>query len=117
MFKTLKVNGEWAQTPMEVRRVVVNYFRNQVIEEGGDRLRLDGVSFQRISEDQNALLVVPFTREEIEVVVMVSYGNKSMGPDGFNFAYFKRFWYLMKDEIRIMFDQLHPNNEVIHKSL
>lgn len=96
--------------------MVVKYFRNQVTEEGGDRLRLDGVSFQRISEDQNALLVVPFTREEIEVVDMESYGNKSPGPDGFNFAYFKRFWYLMKDEIRIMFDQFHPN-EVIHKNL
>jgi len=34
---------------------------------------------------------------------------KSPGPDGFNFAFFKEFWYLVKNEIRIFFDQFHGN--------
>jgi hypothetical protein len=36
-------------------------------------------------------------------------GSKSPGPDGFNFAFIKEFWDLLKGEIRIMFDQFHGN--------
>jgi hypothetical protein len=45
--------------------------------------------------------------EEIEVVVKDSDGNKSPGPDGFNFTFVKAVWSLIKGEIRIMMDQFH----------
>jgi len=48
--------------------------------------------------------------------VKESDGNKSLGPDGFNLAFFKRFWYLLKDEVIMFFDQFHTN-EIIPKSL
>lgn len=34
------------------------------------------------------------------------------GLDGFNFAFIKEFWYLMKDEMCIMFDHFHGNKVV-----
>jgi hypothetical protein len=55
------------------------------------------------------LLSNPFTLVEIEEVVKASDGNKSPGPDGYNFAFVKKFWYLLKGEVRIMFDQFHGN--------
>jgi hypothetical protein len=54
-------------------------------------------------------LVAPFTLEEIEGVLGDCDGDKSPGPDGFNFAFVKKFWYLLKGEVRIMFDQFHGN--------
>lgn len=45
-----------------------------------------------------------------------SDGSKSPGLDGFNFAFVKEFWYLIKREVRIMFDQFHVN-EVLPKSM
>ncbi|MCI43578.1 transposon TX1 putative protein, partial [Trifolium medium] len=45
--------------------------------------------------------------DEIEAVVKECDGNKSPGPDGFNFAFVKAMWNLIKGEIRIMFDQFH----------
>jgi hypothetical protein len=47
--------------------------------------------------------------EEIEDVIVNSDGNKSPGPDGFNFAFVKAFWAMLKGEVRIMFDQFHAN--------
>jgi hypothetical protein len=38
---------------------------------------------------------------------MESDCNKSPGPNGFNFAFVKAMWSLIKGEIRIMFDQFH----------
>ncbi|GAU37373.1 hypothetical protein TSUD_22470 [Trifolium subterraneum] len=48
---------------------------------------------------------MPFSAEEIKEVVVKSDGNKSPGPDGFNFAFFKSFWDLLKNEVGVMFDQ------------
>jgi len=73
-LKAIKVDGEWVETPMEVRRTVVNFFQSHVVKE--------------------------------------SDGNKSSGPDGFNFAFFKEFWYLLKHEVRIMFDQFYANEKL-----
>lgn len=39
-----------------------------------------------------------------------------MGPDGLNFAFIKAFLYLLKENIRLMFNQFH-GNEVLPKSL
>jgi len=113
--RALYVNGESVQTPTEVRRVVVEYFRSQVREVPNDRPYLDGVPFDRLTEDENRSLVETFTGEEIKGVVKDCDGNKSPGPDGFTFAFIKKFWYLLKDKVRIMFDQFHVN-EVIPKS-
>lgn len=52
-MKALKVNGAWVQAPSEVRRVVVEYFRNQVGTDGRVRPRLDGVPVNQLSGEQN----------------------------------------------------------------
>lgn len=60
--------------------------------------------------------MAPFSLLKMEAVVRDSDGNKSPGPNGFNFAFIKEFWYLIKDEVRIMFDQFHAN-EILLKSM
>jgi len=110
------VDDEWFETPTEVRKVVVNYFRSQVAADGSVRLTLERVPFDMLTEEENLSLTTSFTGEEIEEVVKSSDGNKSLCPNSFNFAFIKRFWALMKDEVRIMFDQFHANDS-IHKGL
>jgi len=77
---------------------------------------LDEVQFNKLYDEENEVLIAPFSMLEIEAVVMDSDGNKSPGPDGFNFAFVKEFWFLIKEEVRIMFDQFH-GNEVIPKGM
>jgi len=115
-IKALRVGEEWVQSPTEIKRVVVEYFTNQVATALWDRPKLDGLSFDKVSETDNVGLVAPFRLEEIEGEVKDSDGDKSPGPDGFNFAFVKRFWYLLKGEVRIMFDQFH-GNDVIPKAM
>jgi hypothetical protein len=83
----------------------VNFFRNHFSKESWERPRLDGVEFPVLSEEDNNFLIAPFSLEEIEEAVKASDGTKCPGPDGFNFAFIKEFWDLMKHEVRIMFDQ------------
>jgi len=91
---------------------VVEYFKKQVEEDTWERPTLDGVPFASLSEEENIFLIAPFTLVEIEMVVKASDGNKSPGPDGFNFAFFKEFWYLLKHDVRIMFNQFFVNEKL-----
>ncbi|MCH81438.1 ribonuclease H protein, partial [Trifolium medium] len=68
---------------------------------------LNGVVFPMLSCDENQMLVRPFQLDEIEKAILESDGSKSPGPDGFNFAFVKAFWNLLKCEVRILFDQFH----------
>lgn len=95
---------------------MVSYCTRHVTSTPWEHPRLDGVLFARLSGGQNEALVRSFTLMEIEAIVMASDGNKSSGPDGFNFPFIKEFWYLLKNEMRILFDQFHAN-EVVPKSL
>jgi hypothetical protein len=68
------------------------------------RLKLDRLPFPSLSISDNVMLTNPFNMEEIEDVVKGCDRNKSPGPDGFNFAFIKKCWELLKGEIRVMFD-------------
>jgi hypothetical protein len=111
-IKALKEGDSWVQSPMEVRRVVVDYFSNHVASTEWVRPKLDGVIFESLDAEEDASLVAPFSLEEIEGGLEECDGDKSPGPDGFNFAFIKKFWYLMKEEVRIMFDQFHGNEKL-----
>jgi hypothetical protein len=115
-IKALKVDSEWVFGVNEIRRVVVDYFKRHMASSDWERPKLDGVSFASISKADNASLVSPFSMEEIELVVKESDGNKCPGPDGFNFAFFKKFWYLIKNKVRIFFNQFH-GSEVLSRCL
>jgi len=115
-IKALKVHNEWVFGVEEIRKTVVEYFKGHVASLEWERPTLDGVDFASISNVDNISLVALFSLEEIELVVKESDGNKSPGPDGFNFAFFKQFWYLIKNEVIIFFDQFH-GNEAFQRSL
>jgi hypothetical protein len=82
-------------------------FGNHFKASNSTQPNLDGVPFPSVSDDQNIALTAPFSIEEIHKVELESDENKSPGPEGFNFAFIKSYWYLLKADIRILFDQFH----------
>ncbi|MCH79506.1 LINE-1 reverse transcriptase like [Trifolium medium] len=109
-FHFLFESGErWLDSSTEIIEEVVNYFNLHFSSHPWVRPKLDGILFPMLSEGENRLLSEPFSLDEIEEVVKRSDGNKSPGPDGFNFSFIKAFWHLLKGEVRIMFDQFHGN--------
>ncbi|MCH79641.1 LINE-1 reverse transcriptase like, partial [Trifolium medium] len=105
----LKVGEIWLESPLFIRDAVANYFEAHFSSIYRRRPLINGVVFPALSEVENAALVMPFSELEILEVVKLSDGNKSPGPDGYNFAFLKNCWDTLKGEIRIMFDQFHGN--------
>ncbi|PNX96151.1 cysteine-rich receptor-like protein kinase, partial [Trifolium pratense] len=54
-------------------------------------------SSSQIRETVIEYFTIHFVGGEIGEVVKASDGNRSPGPDGFNFAFFKSFWEMLKD--------------------
>jgi hypothetical protein len=106
-IRALRVGDEWFEKPVEIRMATVDYFTHHFASENWVRPKLDGIVFPCLVDEDNRGLVQPFGMEEFEQVVMDSDGNKSPGPDGFNFAFVKSMWRVIKREIRIMFEQFH----------
>jgi hypothetical protein len=102
--------------PVRVREATVAFFQNHFGNVTWNRSVLDGLVFPVLSEDSKGMLEAIFISEEIFSVVQSCDGNKSPGPDGFNFAFIKEFWGLMRNDIRILFDQFH-GNECLPKCL
>ncbi|MCH80895.1 LINE-1 reverse transcriptase like, partial [Trifolium medium] len=109
-ISALRVEDEWIDSPNLIKEVISSFFKNHVSVIPRARPKLDGVAFSTLTEEENLGLISPFSLVEIEDVVRDSDGNKSPGPDGFNYAFLKKFWDLLKGEIRIMFDQFHGNS-------
>jgi hypothetical protein len=109
---TLKTANGWVEGPIPIRREVVSFFKNHFGNEEWHRPNLDGIVFPQLSDAEVGDLTASFTMEEITVVVKKSDGSKSPEPDGFNFAFFKEFWNLLKGEVHIIFDQFHGNSSL-----
>lgn len=94
---------------MNIRDPVFCFFSNHFSKEVWDRPVLDGIVFPSHSPDQILSLSGPFSLEEILQVVLSCDGNNSPGLDGFNFAFIKAFWPLIKEEVGVLFDQFYVN--------
>jgi hypothetical protein len=107
----LKKGREWLSKPIEIRAEVVDYFKKHFEEVSWDRPRLDGVDFKQLSSGDVGELEVDFVEREVAEVIELSDGNKSPGPDGFNFTFFKKFWEVTKREIMRLFHEFStPEN-------
>jgi hypothetical protein len=104
MISALHTPLGWVEGPNNVRQATVNFFKDHFTKDDWNRPNLDGINFPMLSEEDNMQLLAPFSMEEIEGAVMDSDGTKCPGPDGFNFAFIKAFWDLMKHEVQILFD-------------
>jgi hypothetical protein len=111
-IRSHQVGDVWVDSPALIRQAMVEFFKQQFCVVKRLRPFLDGVVFPSLSVEANSSLISLFGLEEIEEVVSECDGNKSPGPDGFNFNFVKKFWSLMKNEVRILFDQFHGNGSL-----
>ncbi|WJX28141.1 hypothetical protein P8452_16895 [Trifolium repens] len=112
----LRTTDGWVEGSSQVRDAVVSFFRNHFDNVEWSRPSLGGIVFPRLARDKADKLTDIFSLEEISEVVMGCDGSKCPGPDGFNFAFIKHFWDLLKNDVRILFDQFH-GNECLPKCL
>ena len=91
--------GDWVQTDEDIQRVAVDYFHVLFSDSPCkyDEV-LDCVDI-RVLQDENVVLLLPFSKEEFKEAIIQMHPNKSPGLDGFNPAFYQRSWDLVGDNV------------------
>jgi len=95
----LFVNGRWCEDKKVVKDKVRDFFKVRFKGLDGPQIRLDNVSFNSISNTDNKMLVIFFSKEEVKFAIWNCDSSKSLELDGFNLCFIKFCWDFFKDDI------------------
>lgn len=100
----------WVEGVDSIKDVVKKYFCRLFASQPWQRPVLDGLPFNCLSEAEKLALVEEFSLDEVKDAVWNWDGDKSPGPDGFNFSFFNKFWPSICDEVKALVDEFHSNS-------
>ncbi|GKA62641.1 RNA-directed DNA polymerase, eukaryota [Tanacetum coccineum] len=86
------VDGDWRTDSEDVKEVFKEHFATRFKQPVHDHLKLNFSYPNRLSNGQVEDLDRCVSRDEIRVAVWDCGENKSPGPDGYTFEFFKRYW-------------------------
>ncbi|GKV53163.1 hypothetical protein SLEP1_g59701 [Rubroshorea leprosula] len=115
-INSIQINGEQHTGVMEIKEKVAEYFQDLFIEEKWQRPKLDGISFNQISQDDNEILIAKFSEEEIKEAIWNCDSSKAPGPDGFNFRFVKTMWEDIKSDIVDFVQEFYSNGRLVKGS-
>ncbi|GAU10224.1 hypothetical protein TSUD_421490, partial [Trifolium subterraneum] len=92
-------NGTEAHTQEELCEVAKSYFDTLFKQRDGDHDPVLNLIQPRVTKDDNLVLTAPITKVEIQQALFQMHPDKSPGPDGFNPAFYQRFWEQCSDDI------------------
>ncbi|GJV95486.1 RNA-directed DNA polymerase, eukaryota [Tanacetum coccineum] len=91
-IKGVMVDGDWVDDPCRVKEEFRLHFANRFRAPVDTRYKLNYTFPNKLQPDQMATLESPVSRDEVRNAVWGCGENKSPGPDGFSFEFFRKFW-------------------------
>jgi hypothetical protein len=79
--------------------VARRYFHDLFTPKGGCLEPVLSLISSRVTAEDNTRLEAPLTKEEVRVALFQMHPDKSPGPDGFNPAFYQKFWDMCGDEV------------------
>ncbi|GJR33816.1 RNA-directed DNA polymerase, eukaryota [Tanacetum coccineum] len=93
------VEGRWIESPILVKDEFLSYFASRFNKPPDYRLHIDLDFPNKLSLEQQMVLEIEVTREEIKKAVWDCGVDKSPGPDGFTFGFYRRYWTFLEDDV------------------
>ncbi|GJY97028.1 RNA-directed DNA polymerase, eukaryota [Tanacetum coccineum] len=109
-IKGIMVDGEWVDDPSRVKDEFRSHFATRFQDPGVRRSRLNFRFPSRLNWDQVTELEKPVTTEEIRKAVWGCGENKSPGPDGFSFEFFRKFWNIIGPDMCVAVEWFFTHN-------
>ncbi|GKC22495.1 RNA-directed DNA polymerase, eukaryota, reverse transcriptase zinc-binding domain protein [Tanacetum coccineum] len=92
-------NGTWINNPDEIKSTFFQFFEEKFGHFECLRIHRRSDHYKSLNTDQMTFLDAMVTEEEVHDVIWDCGSDKSSGPDGFTFSFFKKFWDTLKDGI------------------
>ncbi|GKE83371.1 RNA-directed DNA polymerase, eukaryota, reverse transcriptase zinc-binding domain protein, partial [Tanacetum coccineum] len=91
-IRGILVDGNWIDSPHLVKREFLSHFKNRFDHPQDSRLQLD-LNFPNID------LECDVSKDEIKRAVWDCGTDKSPGPDGFTFGFYRRYWNILESDV------------------
>ena len=98
-IREILIDGEWVDDPTQVKQEFFNHFASRFDAPDWDRPITDSEFPSTLTNDQSATLEEEITQEEVKKAVWDCGSKKSPRPNGFTFDFFKKFWYLIGEDL------------------
>ncbi|GJS32135.1 putative reverse transcriptase domain-containing protein [Tanacetum coccineum] len=86
-------------TPILVKNEFLSYFACRFNKPPDYRLHIDLDFPDKLSLEQQMVFKIEVTREEIKKAVWDCGVDKSPGPDGYTFGFYRRYWTFLEDDV------------------
>ncbi|GKV25647.1 hypothetical protein SLEP1_g35046 [Rubroshorea leprosula] len=108
-----KTKLDWIEEPSVVKQEVREYFNKIFQEEQWDRLKLGGLQFKQLNEEDGVWLEREVSAEEVKQAVWDCGGDKSPGPDGFSFHIIKSIRNVIEKDIVDFVQEFSRNGKLV----
>ncbi|GJW57332.1 RNA-directed DNA polymerase, eukaryota [Tanacetum coccineum] len=98
-IRGIMVDGIWTESPNMVKSEFFHHFRSRFDKPADSRVQINMRYPNTISLDQQAVLELNVSKEELKRAVWDSGTDKSPGPDGFTFGFYHRFWKIIESDV------------------
>nr|GEZ84583.1 RNA-directed DNA polymerase, eukaryota [Tanacetum cinerariifolium] len=93
------VDGIWCTNTNKVKEAFFKHFEARFKKPVHHRLKINFLSSKRLSDVQASDLERRVSRDEIRLAVWNCGENKSLGPDGYSFEFFRKYWNLIGSDL------------------
>nr|GEU98229.1 RNA-directed DNA polymerase, eukaryota [Tanacetum cinerariifolium] len=100
--KGIMVEGEWVDDPNRIKYEFRAHFANRFQDPGVCHGKINFCFPNHLNFDQVSNLESPVSYDEIRDAVWACGGNKSPGPDGYTFEFFRKFWDVVGPDLCIV---------------
>ncbi|GKF02850.1 hypothetical protein Tco_0029773, partial [Tanacetum coccineum] len=98
-IKGILKDGEWIDNPTRVKAEFYHHFSNRFSQPDWTRVPLAEHFPRCLSGDLSCDLEAEVNIDEIKKAVWECGSDKSTGPDGFTFEFFKKYWSIVGNDV------------------
>ncbi|GJZ73517.1 RNA-directed DNA polymerase, eukaryota [Tanacetum coccineum] len=97
----IKHEGQWLTDPLKIKDVFHSFFEAKFKKKEVAKIIARSPFYSTLHDDQNTFLVSSVSEAEIHAAICDCGSEKSPGPDRFTFAFYKKFWDLIKSDVTV----------------
>ena len=98
-IRGIMVDGIWKDDPDSVKTEFFQHFKSRFDKPNDGRARIDMYYPRSLSTEQQVDLECMVTKEELKRAVWDCGMEKSPGPDGFTFGFYRHFWLTIENDV------------------
>ncbi|GKA15273.1 hypothetical protein Tco_0695020 [Tanacetum coccineum] len=111
-IRGITIDGVWKEQPNDVKQEFLSHFQDRFAKPSERRANIDMRFPKTIFEDQSQDLEREVSKQEIKTAVWGCGTDKSPGPDGFSFGFYRHFWPVIEHDVYMAVNHFFIHGEI-----